>query len=60
MDRFLIQVNANLGYANIMDNGRYANDFWMKKTRDRDHGEVKPGDELLVSRAPRYWATGAA
>ena len=48
MDRFLIQVNATLGYANIMGNGRYANDFWMKKTRNRDHGEVKPGDELLV------------
>ena len=31
-----------------MDNRRYANELWMKKRRDRDHGEVKPGDELLV------------
>ena len=48
MDRFLVQVNATIGFANIMDNGRYANGLWMKKPRDRDHGEVKPGDELLV------------
>ena len=31
-----------------MDNSRYENPVWMKKHRDRDHGEVKPGDELLV------------
>ena len=48
MDRFLLQVNATIGFANIMDNRRYANGLWMKKHRDRDHGEVKPGDELLV------------
>ena len=48
MDRFLLQVNANLGFANIMDNRRYANGLWVNKRRDRDHGEVKPGDELLV------------
>ena len=48
MDRFLVQVNAELGYANIMNNGRYANDVWTKKPRDKDHGKVKPEDELLV------------
>ncbi len=31
-----------------MGNGRYANNSWMKKPRDRDHGEVRSGDELLV------------
>ena len=57
MDRFLLQVNANIGYANIMDNGRYENTVWMNKPRDRDHSEVKPGDELLVyctSTVPNY------
>ena len=48
MDRFLLQVNATLGFANIMDNRRYANGLWMKKRQDGDHGEVKPEDELLV------------
>ena len=48
MDRFLLQVNASLGYANIMNNRRYENPVWMKKRKDRDHGDVKPGDELLV------------
>ncbi len=57
MDRFLLQVNANIGYANIMDNGRYENSVWTSKPRDRDHSEVKPGDELLVyctSTVPNY------
>ncbi len=31
-----------------MKNGRYANPQWEKRRRDRDHGKVKPGDELLV------------
>ena len=48
MDRFLVQVNATIGYANISNNRRYANENWAKKSRDSDHGEVKPGDELLV------------
>ena len=48
MDRFLVQVNATIGYANINNNRRYANAHWAKKPRDSDHGEVKPGDELLV------------
>ncbi|MCY4111380.1 MAG: AAA family ATPase, partial [Chloroflexi bacterium] len=46
--RFLIQVSRDIGYANIMTNGRYENDRWMHKPRDRDHGEVNPGDELIV------------
>lgn len=60
MDRFLVQVNANLGYANIMNNGRYENNVWMNKTRDRDHSEVRSGDELLVyctSTVPDYGKT---
>ena len=49
MDRFLLQVKADIGYANIMDNGRYANNVWNTKKRpDWDHGKVNPGDELLV------------
>ena len=48
MDRFLVQVNRDGGFANIMDNRRYENNLWMNKTRDKDHGEVKPGDELLI------------
>ena len=48
MDRFLLQVNAQLGYANIRDNQRYSNHLWETKTKDKDHGEVKRGDELLV------------
>lgn len=49
LDRFLVQVKAGIGYANIMNNGRYENDVWNTKKRpDWHHGEVKPGDELLV------------
>ena len=48
LDRFLIQVSANTGYANIIGSGRYENEHWMNKRRDTDHGEVKPGDELLI------------
>lgn len=49
MDRFLVQVKAGIGYANIMNNGRYENGVWnTKKKPDWDHGKVKPGDELLV------------
>ncbi len=57
MDRFLVQVNATRGFANIMNNRRYANERWMRKPKDRDHGEVKPGDELLVycsGSVPKY------
>ena len=48
MDRFLVQVSKDLGYANITENHRYENHHWMNKPRDHDHGEVKAGDELLV------------
>ena len=56
-DRFLVQVNKNIGFANIMNNRRYENDRWMDKSLDRDHGEVKPGDELVIyctSDVPNY------
>ena len=48
MDRFLLQVNANLGYADITNERRYMNPVWMNQTKDRDQGDVKPGDEILV------------
>ncbi len=48
MDTFLVQVSANLGYANITNNRRYENEMWEGKRRNRDHGDVKPGDKLLV------------
>lgn len=47
MDTFLVQVNANLGYANITNNQRYENEIWQTK-RNQDHGRVKPGDKLLI------------
>jgi hypothetical protein len=48
MDTFLLQVNGTAGYPNIRDNRRYQNPSWATKGRDRDHGEVKSGDMLLV------------
>ena len=48
MGSFLLQVSAEMGYANISRHQRYENDAWMKKRRDMDHGEVKSGDKLLV------------
>lgn len=48
MDRFLVQVSKDAGFANIMGHRRYENDRWKQKPRDSAHGEVKPGDELLV------------
>ena len=60
MDRFLVQVSKDAGYANITNNRLYENGLWMKKPRDRDHGEVKPGDELLVyctSNVPSHGAS---
>ena len=48
MDRFLVQVNRDGGFTNITRNLRYENVLWMKKPRDVAHGEVKPGDELVI------------
>lgn len=48
MERFLVQVNKDGGHPNITGNHRYENHAWMNKPRDRDHGEVNQGDELLV------------
>ena len=48
MNWILVQVSASQGYENIMNNRRYANGAWMTKPRDSDHGQVEPGDELLV------------
>ena len=48
MDSFLVQVNKDIGYANITNNRLYENGLWAEKPRDKDHGEVKPGDEIFV------------
>ena len=48
MSRFLLQVNRDGGYANITQNSLYENSVWSKRTQDKDHGEVKSGDELIV------------
>ena len=48
MDTFLLQVNGVDGYPQIMENRLYRNPSWATKRRDRDHGEVKSGDTLLV------------
>ena len=48
MDSYLLQVNASIGYADITGKGYYENVRWASKPLDRDHGLVKPGDELLV------------
>ena len=48
MNKFLVQVNRDGGFANIMSNRRYENDHWMSKPRDSDHGDVQPGDQLLI------------
>ena len=60
MERFLVQVNKDGGHPDITENQRYQNHAWMKKSRDRDHREVKAGDELLVyctGDVPTYGAT---
>ena len=48
MNRFLVQVNKDGGYANITNNKRYQNHLWHQKPRDAHHGEVKIGDELVI------------
>ena len=48
MDRFLLQVNAEVGYAEIAENQTYTNPFWMNDRRTEDQGDVKPSDEILV------------
>ena len=60
MERFLVQVSKDVGYKNVSENQRYYNHMWEKKPRDRDHGEVKTGDELFIyctGSVPGYGAT---
>ena len=60
MERFLVQVSKDIGYANITENQRYSNHSLEKKPRDSDHGQVKAGDELFVyctTNVPGYGAT---
>lgn len=48
MRRFLVQVSRNRGATNILDNGIYENDRWQAELRNKDHGKVKQGDQLLI------------
>lgn len=48
MDTFLVQVNKDGGYADIINNRRYENPVWAKKPRDSDLGDVSSGDQLLI------------
>ncbi len=57
---FLVQVSKDIGFANITSNQRYQNNLWTEKARDKDHGAVEPGDELLVyctSNVPSHGAS---
>lgn len=42
---FLIQVNAG-SYRRLLDSNTYENDAWMRKQRDRAHGDLEVGDTL--------------
>lgn len=44
---FLVQVSKR-GSVNVLKNGRYKNEHWQSKSRDRDHGKVRTGDLLLI------------
>ena len=52
MNSFLVQVQSK-GYSTI-DNGSYSNEHWetgdekQKNENNKDHGEVEPGDRLLI------------
>lgn len=50
---FLVQVSKH-GSTDILKNGRYENERWKFKPRDRDHGKVAKGDLLLI-----YFANGS-
>ena len=46
---FLLQVSdVPHGYPNIINNHSYQNGSWASKPRDKAHGDVKPGDKLVV------------
>ena len=52
MNRFLVQVSKDR-----LRDKRYQNHLWKEKPRDADHGEVNPGDELVIyctSNVPRH------
>ena len=60
MDRFLLQVNGDVGYAEIANNRSYINPVWMNDRRTKDQGDVKLGDEILVyctGSVPEYGMT---
>lgn len=47
MTSFLVQISGD-SYADITKNRRYVNPRWMDKPKDQPHGEVQPGDRLLL------------
>lgn len=47
MTSFLVQIRGD-SYADITTNRRYVNPHWMDKPKDQHHGEVQPGDRLLL------------
>ena len=60
MRRFLVQVSRDGGFDKLFNSCCYENGEWRYKPRDRDHGRVKPGDQLLIyctSSVPRYGMT---
>ena len=44
---FLVQINNSAGYPYVTQNHKYDNDAWMRRQRDRAHGNVSAGDTLL-------------
>ncbi len=48
MSKFLIQVKMEGSYPEIIYSHSYTNLPWASKPRDKAHGEVKAGDELLA------------
>ena len=47
MTSFLVQIGGD-SYANITTNRRYVNPRWTDMPKDLHHGEVQPGDRLLL------------
>lgn len=44
---FLIQINQH-SYKRVVDTSTYENNMWARKRRDSAHGEVEPGDTVLL------------
>lgn len=44
---FLVQVSEP-GSTNILNNNKYMNENWYASSKDKDHGDVRVGDLLLI------------